>query len=870
MKKHVINASCLSCHFDYVTVYNLHMVRKNLVRLSAFLLVAFLFIGFSGAIYGGLLSVYNFVLESNHNPGRTTLTVTGLLLGVTLLLLEWEHLMQYVKYRFSKAKAHVTLFYLGLSSIVIYWGLTRGENLPLNHNFLLVAGILSLLLAVFILYKQKSNTDKGSKNLQLYNDFVDIKEVRVFESQQRAVNEIVQLLDDFSISDTKSLSVAINGAWGDGKTTAVDKALSDADTSDYIIVRFEPWRYTNEESIVSGFYDEIGKAIQSNLPDYRKVRLHIAKYAKQFMSIISRSDILTDSVKLLGMPKNNYDKKINDILEENQKNLIVVIDDIDRIHNPRNIIRVFQLAQHLKSDIPRSLTLYLVDMNHLNSRLIDSVDSRYFQKIYDITHTIFPPRNEEIIGFVNSLMSKPDEAFGYDLKASPEILHMIRNYRGAKRVLSTFNSDVKEIGDNVSQQDMFFLRTVQYAYPSLYSDINENYKFYFPYSFNFDEPEFLLYGFDDDVYKDNQKTHFKRLFESLGLSNDSFEKKRLVNALVEYFPALKGIIDDLSSSHYDQRALERDRRIGYIEYLRRYFSFSRDVDKKHAIEESFINTVEGAYGNSTNNQGYELLKTVLNNTRANQDLFYSVALSYVENLSWDGDDQNAITKRLLRDLLRLVMQTSGYITRNDKESITRVLGTVDKMVKEEDLDYIFREIQNFAGHPSATLRLLLYMHPTRDNSLYRLKKYPSYNKLRAKLLNTVDNYYLDQGCSVFSEDKSNSGEWRFILAQWATSVSYSDKKKVVKSRFNKVNDYVIGLLLAEPKLTYKFIMDAFWLQDLHSMKYRFNLKSEPQPYDFSKISNLVEHHLRESKTQLTQKMTKNLNEFLEECKNLNK
>ena len=62
-----------------------------------------------------------------------------------------------------------------------------------------------------------------------------------------------------------SFTIGLNGKWGSGKTTIVDnvlRLLKDNNIVDnYHIVKFDPWKYDDEKSILKGFLSEILKDI---------------------------------------------------------------------------------------------------------------------------------------------------------------------------------------------------------------------------------------------------------------------------------------------------------------------------------------------------------------------------------------------------------------------------------------------------------------------------------------------------------------------------------------------------------------------------------------------------------------------------------
>ena len=63
-----------------------------------------------------------------------------------------------------------------------------------------------------------------------------------------------------------SLVVGIHGPWGDGKTTVLNLLRSELSSNDAIVVRdFNPWRLTDDEAMLRGFFSVLAEAIGASL-----------------------------------------------------------------------------------------------------------------------------------------------------------------------------------------------------------------------------------------------------------------------------------------------------------------------------------------------------------------------------------------------------------------------------------------------------------------------------------------------------------------------------------------------------------------------------------------------------------------------------
>src|SRR5258706_836588 len=72
--------------------------------------------------------------------------------------------------------------------------------------------------------------------------------------------------------DPSSIVIAIHGAWGEGKTTVlayIDYELGRLHP-EVVCVRFNPWRFTDEGTLLRSFFDTIADALKRSLTSGRE------------------------------------------------------------------------------------------------------------------------------------------------------------------------------------------------------------------------------------------------------------------------------------------------------------------------------------------------------------------------------------------------------------------------------------------------------------------------------------------------------------------------------------------------------------------------------------------------------------------------
>ncbi len=804
-------------------------------------------------------------LTDNSEISALAILALAIILGAVLYF--YRYVFSNILLRLSPSMFTDTVCYLVLASIP-FIGALLFESKFSTQNAVIAGLILFLaLIALVVGYIRKSKHTplKTPEHLSFLNDLID-ENFEFTQGQKNAAHTLSSLLTNLgAYENVGPLSIAVNGKWGDGKTTIVNNVLSRIDERQFIIIRFDPWRYTNQESLVSGFYDEIGSAIAQRLPGFRTARMDFARFARNFISTITKTQSLVSSIEFTNSSKNSFPKKIDKHLHQNNKRLLVVIDDIERLYEDAHITRTLQLAQYMKGDIKNSAILFLTDIQQIEAAIPKRLNGpSYLQKFFDTTVVISPPSRAEMLNFMNHFLKKLDIKIDVQLKEDVQLSMLMRNVRGIKRVLSMFANDIQAVGENVNAQDILFLRSLYYAHPSIYIDMRENTSMYFGYSYDYNDIDFSYYGFSDEDFEAAQIEHFNRLFVEMNSSPRNIQK--IKSLLEDYLPALGNVFREpgTGKKHIDYGKLSRERRIGSREYLERYFIFSEDVDKKHVVEKQIDKFIEEHWNDSDKERYSSLGGVYADFVDDSKKLFVELYLQKIQDI--DGEDRESasgIRKKHYRDILRLNLSTTNYIKIDGDGTLMRTLGAIDQNLVPGDFPYIFKDITKYINHPTVSLRIALYMNPQRDNGLHYLRKYEGYDELRNEILLSVDDYYLNQKNSVLEEESTSEKDWIFVVAQWSTSVSYDNPEDYKEDRFNSVNTYLLELVQDNPELLKKLILGAFWSNDLVRNKHRFFFNIKPKAYDHKIFVDESNKWLENRAGELSDDQKKTLQSFVD-------
>jgi predicted KAP-like P-loop ATPase len=205
-------------------------------------------------------------------------------------------------------------------------------------------------------------------------------------------------------ADSSPLIFGIYGPWGTGKSTLlnlIDESLKDKShqSSNPVIVRFNPWNFSTVDQLITMFFSELGAAIGSK--KRMKTKQKVAELTKSFATLLrlgaispiagssfkEASEVLTDAAKKIEKERtlDELKKDINTILLKLRRRVVVLIDDVDRLE-PENMLLMFKLVR-LIADFSNITYILAADRQYVESILSDKygVDGRrYLEKIVQV------------------------------------------------------------------------------------------------------------------------------------------------------------------------------------------------------------------------------------------------------------------------------------------------------------------------------------------------------------------------------------------------------------------------------------------------------------------------------------------------------
>ncbi|RRD37741.1 NTPase [Fusobacterium nucleatum] len=393
-----------------------------------------------------------------------------------------------------------------------------------------------------------------------------------------------------------SLTIGIVSKWGSGKTSFINMILENFKGNDkYIVIKFNPWNMSSRKQLISDFFlqlsNNIKKENKSNkiIGTIGKTLGTLSKFFKPLglippLSLLGTIGDITEKAsgfinEYLEAEKEDLETlkgNINQELEDLDKKLLIVIDDIDRLCD-EEIREIFQLVKSI-ADFKNTIYILSYDREIVAKALDKTQQNKgeeYLEKIVQVPLVLPYISKSDLdkifINRLNTSINIPDEE--YDNEYFSKIYYnglaeSFENLRDIERYMNVFNLGVNLAIEELNINDYIVLTLIKVFEPNLYEYIKNN-KDYFSGT-----------KFDEFLNKDKKEIldELEEIYKNL----KKFEKRKIKRLMEVIFPKLE-------VTTYDEGFIDiwgKARRIATPVYFESYFrlDFPEDEIKKSEIK----------------------------------------------------------------------------------------------------------------------------------------------------------------------------------------------------------------------------------------------------------------------------------------------
>lgn len=312
--------------------------------------------------------------------------------------------------------------------------------------------------------------------------------------------------------DKTSIVTALYGDWGTGKSSVINMAIESIreSTKDLykdkkpIIVQFNPWNYSDQNQLVSQFFKELSFAIRRD--DYgvqakdigEKLEVYASFFAPLALipdpTVSGTSLIIKNALKRIGGAAKKWGEQhskdltatrneINKLLDRQNRKLLIVIDDIDRLNNVE-IRQIFQLVKML-GDFPN--TVYLLAFGRgvvlkALEKVQEGTGENYLEKIVqfpvelpqiskgDVEKLLFSSLDD----LINDVPEERWDKTYWGNIYNSGLRHFFSTLRDVSRYINVLKFSFEMVKSDVNPIDFLAITAIQVFEPDLYYGIRDN------------------------------------------------------------------------------------------------------------------------------------------------------------------------------------------------------------------------------------------------------------------------------------------------------------------------------------------------------------------------------------------------------------
>lgn len=359
----------------------------------------------------------------------------------------------------------------------------------------------------------------------------------------RIAEEISHFSSDGS---SESFVVGIEGDWGSGKTSLINLVLKNLKSSNFLIIKFNPWNFSDQNELIKDFFNSIADELEHKEKEKgkdaaKKIRNYFSRLLKRSeLAIAPEASFLGFKLKLGTIYKldggNTLEKQkeaINELLKGIDKRIVVVIDDIDRLDSQETRL-VLKLVK-MTANFENTIFLLAYDRGRVGKMISDKgiPGEEFLKKIVQVSFPLPRVDQEDLFGILFREIDKIIEVFDNEFWDQHRWVNLFESglrklfptVRDIKRYINSLRLDLKIIGkEEVNPVDFLAIEAIRVFAPDVYFAMAK-------------EKENFAFPANDKIYKMRDPLPFPG---AIGLPNDlsqdPLERKSIFEEIIKKSP----------------------------------------------------------------------------------------------------------------------------------------------------------------------------------------------------------------------------------------------------------------------------------------------------------------------------------------------
>ena len=304
-----------------------------------------------------------------------------------------------------------------------------------------------------------------------------------------------------NIKDPIGTTIALNGAWGSGKSSTVNlirAELSEAKDSHLIVTEFKCWWYRGEEALALAFLQQLNSVLGEQFGDKtRKLVRKLGRGILQAGPVIGPAIALTPVGWLSGLVGGLFDvakrlfpdeepletvfRELSKVLEAENRRFLVIIDDMDRLSS-EEALAIFRLIKSV-GRLPNVMYLVVFDRQLAEQAINEKYPSEgphFLEKIiqagFELPMPVSTDLNNAVLASIDEICGTPSE--DQIVRFMNVFYDVVAPYITSPRHVSRFQNAISvtwpAIAGEVNLADFVALEILRLYGPTLFSAIKGN------------------------------------------------------------------------------------------------------------------------------------------------------------------------------------------------------------------------------------------------------------------------------------------------------------------------------------------------------------------------------------------------------------